>query len=374
MPRTAPGARKPRLISALLRESATMSLAAPAAGQQRVDRERKIVYGVKLGGFSSPNKHDVEGVTGTDYERAAVQRALPLYEGRQAFSDHPDRKNPREERPARAALGIYHNARIGDDGWYADLHLVPSHELTENILDVAERDDLAGVYSLSHNAHGEGEVRGNRYVITAITEVRSVDVVTRGATTKTLFESQEPTVKKKLKEAVMAGKLPAKVKAAVLEMAVCEEDYEDAGDSPDAWKDHLVSAVGNLVKSDDEEAHKRAKSILKMLEPESAPALEESDDEPADEDEPEDKDKKAVAMAESRELFTLAGVKASARLLESVASIPKLADRIAFVNELKGMAPATKPGNKPPPGGVRGGPTLESVGPTYDQLRTMPLS
>jgi hypothetical protein len=114
--------------------------------------------------------------------------------------------------------------------------------------------------------------------------------------------------------------------------------------------------VGVLVKSDDPEDHKKAKAILKQLEPTAE--LEESDDkpEPKPKDGDKDKDKeeeKKAAIEESRELFTLVGIKPSQRLLESVARMPRMSDRLAFLNEIKGTGLAAA-GNKPPPGAPRG--------------------
>ena len=45
----------------------------------RVDREKGIVYGVKIIGLQSPNRTD--GSNGRRYLPEALQRAIPLYEG-----------------------------------------------------------------------------------------------------------------------------------------------------------------------------------------------------------------------------------------------------------------------------------------------------
>lgn len=345
------------LYSRTLREEVSGYDALPAGGY-RVDRTKKIVYGMKMVGLSSPNTHNVPGAKGTDYELAALRESKDLYEGAQAFMDHPEKRDATAERKGRDSLGIWHNVRVTSDGTFGDLHLVPSHEMTESILDVAEHDTLEGVYMASHNADGQGDLdpTTKRYKVKKITEVRSVDIVTRGATTRNFRESREgrSMTKKPLKTIVMESKLPAKLKAKLLEMDVMDNEAEDG--SGDAWKDHLVNAVGVLVKSDDPEDHKKAKAILKQLEPQAE--LEESDDEPDEKREPEkDKDKKdeKAAIEESRELFTMAGIKPSQRLLESVAKMPRLADRMIFINEMKGAGVTGTDKNKPPPGAPRTG-------------------
>lgn len=380
MPRQARPRKAPFSVS--LREALGFS---QSASGQRVDRDKKILFGVKMGGWSSPNRHDIDGVDGTDYERAAITRALPLYEGLQAFSDHPSRKDPTQERAARDALGIYHNVRVGDDGWYGDLHLIPSHPLTEALLDVAENEKLAGTYSLSHNADGKGVVKGRRYVIQEILQVRSVDVVTRGATTKTLFESRSP-MKTKLRAVVTESKLPAKLKVQLLELDAMDEDVPEPAAPDEDYRDNLVAAVGKLVKSDDEADHATAKKILALLEPEKAEELEESDEEDdddgkkkkveesdKDEDDKKDKEKK---VEESRELFKLAGVKASTPLLEAAAGIKSIKGRLAFINSIKEIAPAeSKGGTKPPPGAPRTAAVAESrEGTKYADLLAVSLS
>ena len=394
MSRTAtPRARKP--ASSLspktirtLREELAIATAPPAAGGARVDRQKKVIFGVKMGGFESPNRHGVDGVKGTIYDRAAIAKALPLYEGLPGFADHPPRDKAAAERSIKDALGIYRNVQLKDDGWYGDFHLVPSHPLCEALLDVAERDELAGLYSISHNADGRGKVVGDRYHVTEIVEVRSCDVVTRGATTKTFFESQEGsrTMKKQLRQAILESKrIPAKLKAVMLEMDTMDQEYDEPAEGgADDWKDHLVNAVGMLVKSDDEGAHKMAKKILGMLEPEKEEQLEEADEDEAkpkekdkdleedEEDEAKKKEDEKKAVEESRELCDIYGLADRKTLVESLAKLPTTKARIAVLKEIKGNVGTGRTGNKPPPGGVRQ--VQESrQGPKYDDLLTIPL-
>lgn len=197
--------------------------------------------------------------------------------------------------------------------------------------------------------------------------------------------------KRKLSHAILESKLGKKIKAAILEMDVADAEYSEpsAGEGESDWRDHLVNAVATLVKSDDEADHAKAKKILAMMEPEKAEALEESDDEEGDDGKPgkkkdadasDDKDekKKAAAVEESRELFKLAGVKASTPLLEAAAGIKSIKARMAYINALRESIGENKGGvTKPPPGAPRGtSAVLESADGrpvTYDTLLTTNL-
>ncbi len=160
----------------------------------KVDREKCIIYGVLVCGKHSPNTHGEKGVEGTDYEDGALIQGLPLYEGLMVNIDHPPREKPGRERSAHDRFGKLVQARISPEGTRADLHYLKSHPMAERITEAAER--MPDAFGLSHNAFGRGEVRNGRYVIVEIKEVRSVDVVADAGTTRSLFESQEPVMKK----------------------------------------------------------------------------------------------------------------------------------------------------------------------------------
>src|SRR5262245_8549331 len=84
-----------------IREAGT---AAPAP--LRVDRDRGVIKGVKVLGFTSANRRR--------YAKEGVARAVKkrLYEGTKVFVDHPSR--PGEMRPASALFGKLQNARLED--------------------------------------------------------------------------------------------------------------------------------------------------------------------------------------------------------------------------------------------------------------------
>ena len=66
-------ARRLRVVS--LREGL------PGKGALRVDREKGIIFGVKICGTTSTNTHGIRGVEGTDYPIQVLRESNPLYGG-----------------------------------------------------------------------------------------------------------------------------------------------------------------------------------------------------------------------------------------------------------------------------------------------------
>ena len=365
-------ATRPKQMTRELREGVSFAFAPLAADQPRVDREKKIIYGVKMLGASSPNTHGVDEVTGTDYLYDTVQRAAPIYEGLMANVNHPPREKPNTDRDAYDRCGKYRNVhaeRCDDNAilgeLFGDMHLIPSHRLTESLLDAAESDELNDCFSLSHNARGQGEVRNRRYVITNIPEARSVDVVADGGSTRGLFESKEYRMKTTFGKLVLASKLSPADQRVLLEADdLMDSEMDEPTDS--GWKDDLMAAVAKLVKEDDPDAHETAKKILKMLKPEVA-FDGDGDEPPVDAETPESaecaKGKDAEykkSLEESRQLFaamvtTKLDSTLEATLIESVARIDGLSNKIKFVKGIQGLSGAKPNGTKPPPGRVNGG-------------------
>ncbi len=184
----------------------------------RIDREKGVLFGVKvLGNISANNR---------EYPVATRQKAAPLYEGAKVNIDHPIK--PGEPRPLSSRYGILRNIRQEkEDGPFADLHFNPKHPLAETILWWAENEPAA--IGLSHNA--EGRVRTDpatgRDIVEEITHVHSVDLVSDPATTKGLFEGKGAMTKtvKQILEAVYTK--PRQVK--ILELL--EEDMAAAMDA-----------------------------------------------------------------------------------------------------------------------------------------------
>jgi hypothetical protein len=258
----------PRRRLTLLREFA------PEVGvKHRVDRAKCIIYGVKVLGRKSPNKHGLaEATQGTEYTTEAMEAALHRYEGAKVNIDHPPRERPGKERSALDRSGKLLNARVTPEGIRADLKLIPSHPMTPRLLDAAEDPDLNDCFGLSHNAWGRGDVRNGRYVITEIPEVRSVDVVADAGTVTSLFESRN--MAQTLKKLLEGHKTARAKKKAVL--ALLEEGPDGYGDMPMETgdggeveaEDHLCNAITAVIKDDGmspEEKKKKVIALLKVL-------------------------------------------------------------------------------------------------------------
>ena len=167
----------------------------------RVDREKGIVFGVKVVGRRSPNAHKVEGADSTEYTLEALQRALPQYNCN-VNVDHPDREKPHKDRSAQDRFAWIEEARATDDGIFGDLHFLdPSDPLAIRVMNAAEKRPEA--FALSHNAFGRGKVQDRKYIVTEIPEVRSVDLVADGGTNRSLFESNQPANKPEVKVATI---------------------------------------------------------------------------------------------------------------------------------------------------------------------------
>jgi hypothetical protein len=172
----------------------------------RVDRQKGIIYGVKLVGFESRNTARVLGLDPKEFNGAldhtyayspyALSKAAKLYEGAPVRFDHPPSTitpsgariitNP--VRPCLSVIGEVRNAALGEDGLYGDVHLLLTHPHADFVLEVAERmpDKLA----ISHNAAGKPELENGRVVITEIVKVASCDLIGDvPGTTNGLFES-----------------------------------------------------------------------------------------------------------------------------------------------------------------------------------------
>ncbi|MBC7350842.1 MAG: hypothetical protein H5U08_00640 [Thermogutta sp.] len=146
-----------------------------SSGPLRVDRERGVIYGVKVLGLESAN--------GRVYLPEALQRAAALYEGKPVNVDHVSGS---QLRSYRDRIGKLVNVRVGHDGLYADLVVNPKHPLAEQLFwDAEHAPENVG---LSHDARGKTAVRNGKVVVEAIESVRSVDLVAEPATTRSLYE------------------------------------------------------------------------------------------------------------------------------------------------------------------------------------------
>ena len=168
---------------------------APAGSPLRVDREHRVIEGVRVLGRYSRNSHGLkEAGNGTEYTPECMREALPLYEGAEVLSGHEQPGRQRANGGNDDAVGVLRNARVeGDPGQEcvrADLHYFESHPITARVLEDVERG--LGVFGLSHDARA-GKERfdpgSRRLVIESLSAVHSVDLVRKPASNRNLWES-----------------------------------------------------------------------------------------------------------------------------------------------------------------------------------------
>jgi hypothetical protein len=167
----------------------------------RVDREKAIIYDVKVLGLESCVPARMIGMDSDEpysYLMEAVREATQAYESRDVNVDHPDLEIDSDGRrvpvpswklKADSKFGVLRNVRAVEGiGLFADLHYLKSHPMSERVCEAAER--MPNLFRLSHVANIVPEFRGNRVVITKILSVESVDLIgSKGGTNETLFES-----------------------------------------------------------------------------------------------------------------------------------------------------------------------------------------
>ncbi len=364
MARTLTRARKPNLLKHILREQLGLT-------KGRVDREKGVVYAVKICGRTSPNTHGIHGIDGTDYTLEALESCKRLYEGMCVNVDHPSRTNPNADRSARDRFAWLENVTVQESGAFGDLHFLdPKDPLSVRVMNAAESKPDA--FALSHNARGEGEVIGRRYVVRNIPECKSVDLVAYGGSNRSLYEGREKPMKT-LKSILESVKVPFKVCKAIYEMdgmapaldmeAPPPAPEPDAEETAETHIGRAIMAILNDVSLSPEEKKKKVLLAVKLVsDEEPAPADdvavpegdgEEGKGEPAAADDEEKK-----AMKESREakaeVAKLRNELAVKSLCESEEFKPtalqtkillglEAKDRPAFIKESRGSKPRVAP-------------------------------
>ena len=262
---------------------------------ERVDREKGILFGVKILGLESQNQRR--------YLPEAAKAALAMYEGLAVNVDHP--KRPEDSRSAHDRFGWFENVRVAKDGGLTgDFHMLdPGDPLSVKVMNAADQNP--SLFGFSHNAEGEGHTDASGvYIVEKITEVRSVDLVAEPATTNGLFEGKRPMAKikqRKFLESTLAlmpkGKKATGYLTRWLEAMPDEkldEDMDAPADTGGSWQDMLYAA---MKQCDDPDVSKKLHAMLK---PEAAVA--EDDGEAMPEDDAEKKNKADDDLEEDEDL------------------------------------------------------------------------
>ena len=239
-----------------------------SAGKFRVDREAGVIRNVKLIGLESSNSGGKRR-----YPKDTLSRARNLYEGAAIYIDHvTDPTKAAVVRSQRDHWGEVRDVSERADGLYGDVHYLKKHSQTEEILERAER--FPNRVACSHSARAAVEYRQGYEIVTDIELVRSVDLVTQPATTKTLFESvtQEGRKTMLIKDVLAGLSNERRVlrSVEVIESAIASNaaigqltvDVQEA-DTAEAVRACLVAATAELVESQsDDEAADRLASLL----------------------------------------------------------------------------------------------------------------
>ncbi|MCA9247349.1 MAG: hypothetical protein KDA42_09550 [Planctomycetales bacterium] len=147
----------------------------------RIDSQASVIYGVKILGLESKNNRR--------YSPQALGQAIPLYEGARVNVNHPQGRAD-APRAYQDRIGTVRNVRLQDDGLYGDFHFNPKHPVAEQLAwDAQHAPENVG---FSHNALARTSVKQGQTLVEEIVAVRSVDLVADPATTRGLFEQQEP--------------------------------------------------------------------------------------------------------------------------------------------------------------------------------------
>lgn len=161
-----------------------------AIAEDRIDREKGIIRGVKLLGVRSKNRRD--------YETPGVRESgKKLLSGAAIYIDHPPTATtPRSYRDKFGVVGsvIEH---IPGKGHFGDIHFNPKNPVAEQFIwDVLHAPKSFGMSinsSVKYADNGRRNKAGDQ-VVESIEMLRSLDVVTRPGTTDGIFEHEEEEI------------------------------------------------------------------------------------------------------------------------------------------------------------------------------------
>lgn len=179
-----------------LLEACSLTEGYAGAPADRIDRDAQVIRGVKIVGRFSTNKRGGKRIR---YSDSFLEGARKLYEGATVNVDHPmDQQGnllPGKQRSYLEAFGDLRNVHVvtsgteAEQGAFGDLHYKAAHPAANLVLEDAERAPHR--VNLSHNAQANGSQGEQFYEVTEALSVRSVDIVPRGGTVTTFFESEQ---------------------------------------------------------------------------------------------------------------------------------------------------------------------------------------
>lgn len=331
---------------------------APAA--LKVDRDAGVIRNVRILGNNSRN--------GRRYTTEAIHGAVAMYEGRAVNLDHPPKGDPHRVRNVSERFGWLSGVREGNDGLYGDMHYLKAHPQAGAVVEAAERNPQ--LIGLSHNADIRFKRDKGVEVAYEIIGVRSVDLVSDPATTRSLFESAEPerkekTVQKKVLEILSAVYADAKHKSILEEMTPMMPDAPVETAETASSDDQVKAAFRQMVVAafDDEKLDSQAtlakiKEILKAQEKltakEEAPNPDAKPDEKSDEKLAKESKEPApaadaTAVMEACSALAAAKVEITPVRLKAYTALSEAADRKALLESWAPTLAVEKPKSKGTP-------------------------
>jgi len=256
------------LVSPCRIQESQSALIGIADGVSRIDRENRVIKGVKVVGLVSGNTPEVLGIDSEQdhysYTLECLRDAIPLYEGVSVFIDHLEseydqksgkRLPSQKDRKLADKFGKLRNIRVTESGMFADLHYFEAHPMAAMVVEAAER--MPDAFALSHYAFSTPQVFANGEVkIVKINHVESVDLIgERPGTTHGLFESLSKGSQESMADELKPGETatttemesPNGAPAAAATQQTLREKLLAVLDNPEMDDAALVKAVGAVL-------------------------------------------------------------------------------------------------------------------------------
>lgn len=338
-----------------------------------------------------------DSLNGRRYPDPVIAEGIGRYNRAKVYMNHPKGRDGALERDLRDCIGVIEAPYAKTGGGFGQLKLRKKHRDYESIVELI--NDFDGDFGFSHVADIDKELRGGIEHVTKIGEVFSVDLVTDPATTKGIFESKAPTMKKTLKQIVeskkglKAGELFGELGRRVLEEAIATgempataevETPAEGGSDEDAIKAGLKNILLAKIETADAAMMKSmlkaagiGDSISELLGgpgPEtntSAPNADAGNPPSPPADKPEEKKEmeSRIARLEAENMLHKLGREATEAQIIAVASVP-VANRKAVAESFPAKAAGatresrgSRPDSSPPAnGGTNSEAAIESYG------------
>ncbi len=230
-----------------------------------IDVEQGIIRNLAIMTGDSPTRK-------RHYTDGAMRGAVELFEGAQAYIDHPIPSVHRERQGVRSTkdlIGWYQNIRFENGSptgrLKGDLHLIGESQEAKKILWLSQnKPNLIGN---SPRTRGRYYIQNGKEFIEQLVDVHSVDLVTAPSTTKGLFESANQEIKmenvedlkkenKELYESVLQeGKDARNDEVKALEeksdkLEASEKDLKEAKDKLKTLEESATEAKSKAEKTD----------------------------------------------------------------------------------------------------------------------------